>query len=164
MVSLNSLNKVRVLKALDRYQLAEVQEIAEELTFKGADRLFQEGEDAKHLWVVIEGQVDLRFDMPGRATSPESTVTRTKAQKTEARTLGWSCFVPPHKMRLSAYCISDECKVIRIEKEGLVRLFEKDPKIGYLVMSYMVEVVGFRFQQFQDEMAKHLGEDMMHGW
>ena len=36
--------------------------------------------------------------------------------------------------------------------------------MGYRFMSYMVTVVGFRFQQFQDVVAKMTGDTLMSGW
>ena len=67
-------------------------------------------------------------------------------------------------MRLSAYCVTKGCKIIRINKTALLDLFGKDPIMGYKFMSYMITVVGYRFQQFQDHVAKNMGEDLMSGW
>ena len=82
----------------------------------------------------------------------------------EAKVLGLSCFVPPYKMRLSAYCVTDTCNIIRVPKTDLLKMFEQDPGMGYFFMSYMIQVVGFRFHQFQDHVARNMGEDLMFGW
>ncbi|MGD9137365.1 MAG: hypothetical protein PVH42_11415 [Desulfobacterales bacterium] len=37
-------------------------------------RLFGKGETAGYLWIVREGQVDLRFDFPGLASTEENTI------------------------------------------------------------------------------------------
>ena len=116
------------------------------------------------MWFVVAGQVDLRFEMPDRrATSEEMTVSsvEVKQKDPEAKTLGWSCFVPPYKMRLSAYCVTRRCEVVRIKKEALLGLFNKDPLMGYKFMSYMITVVGYRFHQFQDHVARNMGEDLI---
>jgi len=55
-------------------------------------------------------------------------------------------------------------QIVRIKKEELNTLFEKDSKMGYVFTSHLVRVVGFRFQQFQDEIAKNMGESLMCGW
>jgi hypothetical protein len=67
-------------------------------------------------------------------------------------------------MRLSGYCGTRGCCVIKIHKKDLFELFEKDPKMGYLIMSYLIKVVGYRFDQFQDEIAKSKGDEIMHVW
>jgi hypothetical protein len=55
---------------------------------------------------------------------------------------------------LSAYCVTRSCSVIKIAKTDMLDLFEKNESMGYLIMSYLVKVLGFRFQQFQDELAR----------
>jgi len=73
-------------------------------------------------------------------------------------------FVSPNKYRLSAYCASDSCTIIQVEKERLESLFEKNTAVGYYFMKYVINVVGERFNQIQDEVANRLGEDIMNGW
>jgi CRP-like cAMP-binding protein len=148
-------------------QLTVLANLCEEVFFKQGDRLFAEGDPATHLWLVVDGSVDLRFEMPDkRASTPEQTVSAIKSAPQEAvsKTLGWSCFVPPYKMRLSAYCVTPTCRIVRLPKQELLQYFEDNPATGYRFMSYMVSVVGFRFQQFQDVVAKTMGDTMMCGW
>lgn len=154
-------------KDFSNRQLTKIKGICEEVVYNENDRLFREGDPATHLWLIAEGNVDLRFEMPDmRETTPEQTVSsvEVKPKKVTAKTLGWSCFVPPYKMRLSAYCASRSCRMIRISKEDLLELFEEDRLMGYKFMTYMVTVVGFRFHQFQDVVAKTIGNTMLTGW
>ena len=167
MIAIDVLKKIEGFQGLTSGQLSSLHSLCEELTFRKDAKLFTEGDLATHLWFVLEGQVDLRFEMPvRRATDSEQTVTtvQVKRQDSAAKTLGWSCFVPPFKMRLSAYCVSDTCRIVRVPRESLVLLFEKDPVMGYKFMAYMVIVVGYRFQQFQDVVAKIMGDNLMSGW
>jgi hypothetical protein len=85
-------------------------------------------------------------------------------EEPEAKVLGWSCFVPPYKMRFSAYCVTKYCKIVRVMKSDLLQFFNDDALMGCLFMSYMITVVGFRFHQFQNYISKNLGEDLMFGW
>jgi hypothetical protein len=109
--------------------------------------------------MVTESRVDLRFEIPGkRAATIEQTVSTVEitSQRPMPEALGWSCFVPPYQMRLSAYCISFTCRIIRIPKDKLLRIFEDDPIMGYRFMSYMVTVVGYRFHKIQELYATML--------
>ncbi len=167
MVSLDLLETFDIFKKLDDEHLTVIHQHCEMKEYERGGRLFKEGDEATHLWIVFEGKVDLRFELPS-GRSPEdykenTTVSSVTAQKSVANILGWSCFVPPHKMRLSAYCTRD-CKIVRMEKDMLLKLFEKHPKMGYQIMSYLVTVVGYRFHQFQDEVAKNMGERIMSNW
>lgn len=160
------LEKLEVFKNLNGMRRTLLANLCEEVVFKQNDRLFTEGDPATHLWLVVNGKVDLRFEMPERVSTKEHTVSSVKVtpQKSVAKTLGWSCFVPPYQMRLSAYCETPSCQIVRLPKDELLQIFEDYPAMGYRFMSYMVAVVGYRFQQFQDVVAKTMGDTMMSGW
>ncbi len=160
MVSLEFLEDVEVFKGLSGSQLTAVQECCQKKEFKQDAKLFDEGESADHLWIVMEGRIDLRCELPGLASSEENTISSISA----GGAIGWSCFVSPYKYRLSGYCASGQCELIRIEKEHIIRLFELDADVGYVVMSNMATVVGRRFNRLQDEIARLRGQHAMSGW
>lgn len=165
MIPLKELDSVQAFKELSDAQLESLQKFCIKEDFKRGDRLFKEGDSADHLWIVTDGKVDLRFELPGnRPTSDETTISSLEAEDDKKRTLGWSCFVPPYKMMLSAYCATRTCTVIKIAKTDMIALFDQDAVMGYKLMSYLIKVLGYRFQQFQDELARHKGHDIMHSW
>lgn len=150
MTSLDFLRRVEVFKGLIDSQLAAFKDHCREMEFRQNEKLFSEGDDASCLWIVNEGRVDLRFDLPDRSTSTKNTISSVS----EFNTFGWSSLVAPHKYRLSAYCATKSCKVVQIEREQLVSLFKQDSKTGYLVMSNLVEIIGQRFRRLQDSATK----------
>lgn len=165
MSNLKELDKVQAFKELSDAQLESLEKYCIKEEFGRGDRLFKEGETADHLWIVTDGRVDLRFELPGnRPTSDDNTISSLEADDDKKRILGWSCFVPPFKMMLSAYCSTRKCSVLKIPKKEMLALFDTDPLMGYRVLSYLIKVVGYRFQQFQEELAKHKGHDIMHSW
>lgn len=150
MTILDFLRGVDVFKGLIDSQLAGFEDHCREKEYRQNEKLFSEGDAASCLWMVKEGRVDLRFDLPDRPTSTKNTISSIS----EFMTFGWSSLVAPHKYRLSAYCATQSCKVIQIERETLVDIFKRDAKTGYLVMSNLVEIIGQRFRQLQDSAAK----------
>lgn len=145
MIIRDFLKNVDLFKVLDDDQLTTIAGSFHEMEYKLGDKLFVEGEQASYMWVVVEGQVDLRFDLPSRSTSSKMTIsTRSKLM-----VFGWSSLVPPHEYKLSAYCTSKNLRVIRGSRESLMSLFQKDPHVGYLFMSNLIKIVGERFQQLQ---------------
>jgi len=165
MVSLELMDKIEMFQGLDDDQLTAIQNSCSEAEFNRDDKFFSAGDLATHLWVVLEGQVDLRLELPGaKPTSRDHTVSSISAKPSGPIVLGWSCFVAPYKMRLSAYSSSRHCKLIKIDKNGLITLFKKDPRAGYLIMSHIVTITGERFQQLQEMVVKDLGEKLMSGW
>jgi len=167
MVRIGLLKKFEAFRGLSEDQLLRIQPFCEMLSFQKDAKLFTEGNPAEHLWLVVEGAVDLRFELPdNRPTTEEHTVSSVKVGKRGqvAQTFGWSCFVPPYKMRLSAYCVADKTSIVRVAKSALIKEFEKDPQMGYAFLTYLITVVGYRFHQFQDEIAKIRGTHIMAGW
>lgn len=142
--------KLEAFQNLTDAQLNEFQPYCEEVFLKKGDRLFAEGEPSHHVWILAEGKVDLKFE------SDEETKTFGPEEihfVSETNLFGWSCFVPPYQYYLTGYCDSETCRLLRIKKEDLVLLFEKDVRIGHILMSYVLKVVGTHFQQLRDELA-----------
>ena len=161
MIDLKILKTVEALKGLNNDQLAAIQKCSEKMEFNQGQRLFAEGEDSAHLWIVLEGEVELRNDRPeGQPNPVEDPISFIS----KAALFGWSSFMPPFKYKLSAYCASQKCEVARIEKKSLVKLFENDADMGFELMSQILGVIGTHFYQFRNGIAQRWGHDIMSGW
>lgn len=146
MNGLDFLEKVDIFKGFNKGQLNAVSSAGRKKEFFYGDRLFGEGEDADRIWLVMKGQVDLRFDLPGRQTSEENTVFSITA----TQTLGWSSFVPPFKYALSAYIATKTSEILQITKDHLLECFEKDPRMGLLFMTNVAAITSMHFDQLQE--------------
>lgn len=161
MIDMEIMKTVEALKGLSDDQLRAIQKCSEKLEFSRGDRLFAEGEASAHLWIVLEGEVELRYDRPQGQPNPiEDPVSFTS----KAELFGWSSFLPPFAYKLSAYAASEKCVVAKIEKERLVGLFEADAGMGFEMMSHILRVIGTHFDQFRGGVAKRWGHDIMSGW
>ena len=160
MISLQFLKTVEIFQGLSDEQLADIMKCSEEVALQDETRLFEKGENAAYLWIVREGRVDLRFDFPGLASSEENTLSSIS----EAGAFGWSSIVPPNKYRLSGYSTAGGGKFIKIQRDRLLKLFEKDSDIGYVVMSNLAALVGARFHNLQEGAARRREQDIMVGW
>ena len=141
----DTLKKVEAFQKLTDDELAAIEAFCTEKTFSKGHRLFKEEEKAEHLHVVADGLIDLRFELPARETSEEHTLSSIS----ENRLIGWSSLIPPHRYKLSAYCVSKTCRVIEIDRKRLLSYLSDHPEIGYRVLSVMLKVVGERFQNLQ---------------
>jgi len=161
MISLDFLEKVACFSCLNDNQLKRVQECAETAEFARGEKIFAQGSEASHVWIVVDGDVELRSETPD---GEQSSVEPAVSFMAEANAFGWTCFVPPYRYQLSGYCTSRHCNLIKLAREDLKVLFEKDPVIGLEVMSYLMAAVGQQFEQLQDEIAKHRGHQIMSNW
>lgn len=160
MISLEFLEQVDVFRKLNDNQLSAIQKCAEAVDFKKGDRIFAQGDMAAFVWMVLEGDVELRTE-PSASDGPAAAAPSFMS---EAQAFGWTCFVPPYKYRLSGYCASRWCKVIRLNREELLTVFEQDAVVGFKVMDYLLRAVGKQFEQLQDEIAKDRGIEVMSQW
>ncbi len=152
------LSKTEIFEGLDQAQLNAVKDCCRIKKFNEGERICKEGEEATVLRAVIEGKMDVRFDLPGGKSSEEMTI----ATISDGKSIGWSSFVPPYKYRLSVYCSSKGCQAIEIDKAGLIKVFETNSLIGYRVMTNVAKIIGTRFHQLQDEVAWCEGELLIH--
>ena len=114
MISIDVLREIKDLKGLNDAQLQAIHECCTEKEYKKEDRLFKEGETASHMWLLSEGEVSLRFDMPGRIAYDSYSLLNNKGTDhqeasheatskknivsiiTKGMSFGWSCFVQPY--------------------------------------------------------------------
>jgi len=160
MINLEFLEKVDVFRKLNDDQLSAIQKCAEVIDFKKNDRIFEQGDVASYVWILLEGNVELRTepgDQEGRADSSPAFLS-------EAQAFGWTCFVQPNRYRLSGYCASRLCKIIRLERDDLLAIFAQDVVVGFRVMNYLLKAVGKQFEQLQERIAKDRGIEMMSQW
>jgi len=165
MVKIELIEKLHVFKTLESDELNKLLDLCSVGNYEIGDCLFREGDTATDMWIVMDGSVELRFEMPnGAATTSESALSSHSKNIPESQVFGWSCFMPPYKMKLSAYCTSRRCQVLKINAALLNKLMEKDTAIGFKIMRYIVQVVGYRFRQMKEEVAKFMGINMMNSW
>ena len=146
MSDIDFLTKTDVFQGLKNYQLNLILPGCIEKNFKKEETIFKENAKADSLFLVVDGEVDIRFDLPGRVNLKESTIYIETAR----RCLGWSCFVPPYKYLLSAICGTDTCNILILKKSFLVDLFNSDLNLGYKVMTNLAGIIAYRFHQMQD--------------
>lgn len=145
MACIDLLQHIEAFNTLTEKELAVIDGFCREKGFIYGDRIFKEGDDATHLYIVKKGLVDLRFDLPARETSEAHTLSSIP----ENNIFGWSSMVPPYRYKLSAYCATDSCRVVMMEKSRFHDYLYEYPKSGYLILSELLKVVGKRFQKLQ---------------
>jgi CRP-like cAMP-binding protein len=127
------LERIEAFKGFTEDQLAKVKNLCVEVSFRKNGKIVTAGDPATHVLMVTSGRVGLRFAMNGKpAATAEQTVSMVMvtSQKSMAETIGWSCVVPLYRMRLSAYCVFPICRIIRMPKDQLLKIFEVDPSMG----------------------------------
>ncbi|MFC1933151.1 cyclic nucleotide-binding domain-containing protein, partial [Chloroflexota bacterium] len=102
MSTIGALKRCELFLGLDNNDLQRIADLpsCQEKAYQSQGIIFEAGEDAKHLYVLEEGQVNLVVKIPaGSSHLPEQTLVHTI---TKGGIFGWSALVPPHIFTMSA--------------------------------------------------------------
>ena len=111
---------------------------ASNVRFEPEQRLFREGVEANHFYLIREGRVALEVSTPHRPSVTTEMVG-------EGDILGWSWLVPPYRWRFSARAI-EPVRAIALDGRCLRVKCEKNHDLGYEMLKRTVEIVGRRLE------------------
>ena len=139
------LRKFRVLGELDDQELDQVAGIARVEVRAAGDQIAAERSLAHTLYLVLDGQVDIRM------TSPEGRLV-TIDSVGAGETFGWSAVVDPFTFTAAAW-VAQDARIIAINGEALRALFEADNRIGYRALKGIIGVVSRRVHALRSKLA-----------
>jgi CRP/FNR family transcriptional regulator, cyclic AMP receptor protein len=145
MVSPEMLRRFNCFSPVKEESLADLATIAREEFIPAGRQMFGEGDPADTLSLIVEGEVDIRYELG----SGESRVVDTLIA---GDILGWSALVEPHKMT----GIATTCKptrLIRIQARPLRDLCERDPLLGYRLTTQVARLLADRLEATRAQLA-----------
>ncbi|MFQ5874435.1 MAG: cyclic nucleotide-binding domain-containing protein, partial [Dehalococcoidia bacterium] len=160
MVSIPLLKKFYIFEGLTEGELGRIAPLCREKVYEAGEVIFQEGEVAKDLCLVVDGKVALEMKLQ---PWPHAPIRHTTVDLiTRGETFGWSALVEPHILTLSARCLT-KTKVIAIDGSELRRLLDTDCHMGYEVMGRLSHVVASRLRDTTAKLMEFLrGEELAH--
>ena len=114
--------------------------------FQKEEIIFKAGDQAEHLYVVEEGQVDLLIK--GSGSSPYLPGQTVVCSVSKGGIFGWPAVVPPHVFSLTAVCRTP-ARILNIKGEELRKLFKENPGIGLEVTNSLLRVISSRFKHIE---------------
>jgi len=139
MISLQDLRRFDIFNGLEDGELAEIAALCREHVYEPESICFTEGIKAEDLYLLQEGQVEIKIELRRPWRHTKSTVTTIGP----GRLFGWSALVEPGIFTATARC-PKRSEVIAIRGADLIDLFEKNSHIGYVVMKNLSAVIGSR--------------------
>lgn len=140
--SLSSLSEERAFHAGDRL-------FEESGGFIGQSRLYEKGEEATHLMLLISGEVDIAYTLGLGEPIVIGTVV-------PGELLSLSALIPPYQLTASGIARTDG-KAIYIEAKGLRDLIEDNPELGFNLYRSVAKAVMRRLQDTRVELAATRG-------
>jgi CRP-like cAMP-binding protein len=138
------LRRTAIFEGLSEAGMGRLCGLAHPLHCRAGECLFRLGDEADRLYVALGGRVELTFPLSLGAVTREMPFE----VRTRGSVVGWSALVAPYRFTLSARA-TEESELAAFPREDLLRLFEAEPQIGYLVMGHIAELLGRRLLQMQ---------------
>jgi CRP-like cAMP-binding protein len=139
MVTVKDLKKLDVFGVLSDKQLTDLSKITEKKTYQSGQHVYESGDRAKCLFVILKGCVGLRELAPGDAIG----VGFEHLERGEV--FGCASLMKPQRYTLSAVC-EEDTEVLSIDAGRLHEVSEKDPELGLRLMTKIADAYMSRFE------------------
>ena len=130
-----------IFEGIPHDSIGELYSRGRDLSFEAGHPLFERGQQARELMILLDGVVELIFPVHIIGVSRDLTMETMQAGSVVA----WSSLVSPYQFTLSARCAS-RCELTGISREVLEEFFEARPDVGYSFMRNLAGVIGRRLQ------------------
>ena len=139
----SQLLKQDVFSYLRPEQIDSIHNVSEIIERHAGDLVYTQGEKARHLYVVLDGQLDVL--LPGK----KGFGILIESLGRDAM-FGASASSMPGTYMLTARCVVDS-KILKIEAVALQRLLEEDCQMGYAIQRHISELY---FKRYIETMQK----------
>jgi CRP-like cAMP-binding protein len=129
--SFELLHDYPLFKGLDGEQIQAVMNVCREECFLPDGILFQEGQPADELFVLVEGQVEESF------TAGDAILTSIHPTG-PGQLIGCPALVPPHVARCTARAVT-RTEVLAIDAAGLRELFDRDCHLAVTIQQHVIQ-------------------------
>mgnify|MGYP002813227970 CR=1 FL=1 len=140
MVSPEWLKKTELFDTLEESQLNALLSNSSVKSYSQGETIFQQGEDAKRLYILIQGAVDLTVKAQEQIDFMTSKIER------EGAVFGTASLMEPFRYNVSAICLKPS-KVLVIDASFIQKMMEEDPKMG---MEMMKKLASIYFNRLND--------------
>ena len=144
------LSKVDLFEDLPDDQISAVAEICNEKTYAKGELIFDEGEKADNLYILMEGRVSIRM----RLTSKPQSIT-VSILNDSPQSFGWSGVVAPYFYTAFALC-EDDCRLLALPGQKLIEILQQESVSGFEVMLRISEVISSRLRNSRMVLLKSL--------
>jgi CRP-like cAMP-binding protein len=142
MVSADWLKKTELFEALDESELSAILSHSRVESCPEGRIIFQEGEEATYLYVLIEGTIDLSVK------AQEKVAVMASQTRTEGSVFGIPSLLEPYRYNVTAKCLVPS-KILRIEADHLKRRMEEDPRLGMAIIKKLARIYFNRLNELR---------------
>jgi CRP-like cAMP-binding protein len=144
MISPEVLRRYPYFAGLTADQMVTVANTGEEISAPAGHYFFHEGDMLTHLYIVLEGEVAILIELPAQN---KQVVTSTVGP---GELFSWSGLVPPYQATAGVKALSVS-RVLAFDCRALRPAFEKDCRLGYIMMQMLAQVMRDRLRDLRIE-------------
>ena len=149
MVSTEWLKKTELFRTLDESQLSVLLSYSSVESFPEGKTIFHQGDEANHLYLLIEGVIDLSFK-----TGEKVDFLTSKVGK-EGAAFGVPSLIEPYRYNLTATCLKSS-KVFVIDAVRARMEMEKDPRMGMEILKKLASIYFNRLNEMRSGISNFL--------
>ncbi len=151
---IDTLKKCELLENLSLEHLEKLAVHCRDESFAQGVVLFQEGDEAKELYILKNGRIVLEMEVRPVSNHPAIPTAVEVVSKNEI--VGWSALVEPYIYTLSARCMTF-CSTLAIRGELFRQTMAEDPVLGYEVMKQLSRVISLRLSNTRLRLINGIG-------
>lgn len=145
MISPEVLRRYPYFASIGDESLKAIAMMAEEKSVPAKTQLFCEGDPALALNVIVTGEVDIQYILGNGERRTVDTLV-------EGDLLMWSALVEPYKAT-AVGTANRPTRLVSIEAKKLRDLCEKDPLVGYQLMTQVAKLLAHRLEGARVQLA-----------
>jgi len=140
MTDIHILKEAELFRDLTEKQLEGIARSAQEKVYDSEQNIFVHGEEAKNLYVLLEGTVDLKVK------AFEDIDLMTSKLTTKGDVFGTASLMNPSLYNVTAKCL-EKTRVLAIDAYALRGLIDEDPKLGLEIMRQLAQLFFTRLNE-----------------
>ena len=149
MVSAEWLKRTELFEALEESQLNALLLHASVESFLEGKTIFNQGDKAVRLYVLVEGAVDLTIK-----TGEKIDFMTSKIEK-EGAVFGMPSLIEPFRYNVTAICLKPS-KVLVLDADHIKKRMEDDPKMGMEIMKKLASIYFSRLNEMRSGVSNLL--------
>lgn len=143
MTQAHILKEVELFRDLTETQLEKISRNAQEKVYDSEEIIFLHGDEAKALFVLLEGTVDLKI----KAFEDIDLMTSKLTRKGDV--FGTASLMMPQLYNVTARCL-ENTRVLAIDAYALRGLVDDDPKLGLEIMRRLAQLYFGRLNETRE--------------
>ena len=128
------LSQTDFFQGLTPGQIDRVAAVSEMQQFENGHQVYRIGEQAKAVYVLVDGTVRMTIGFGGRNAKAGDIVRRGDV-------FGWAALTPGCNQRIATASCLSRCDVLAVDGLGLLNLMEQDHTLGYRLMTQLTRLI-----------------------